>query len=76
MWICKISGCDNLVKAIGLCEKHYARKRRNGHPLRLINSEIKICTIKGCRLKCHARYYCKKHYQRYVERARKNEKFI
>lgn len=31
MSICKVSGCKNKVKGLGLCHKHYQRFKRNGH---------------------------------------------
>lgn len=29
---CKITGCEGVVKAHGLCAKHYMRQRRHGDP--------------------------------------------
>jgi len=29
--ICYIDGCDEFVKSLGLCEKHYSRWKRHGH---------------------------------------------
>jgi len=36
---CEIDGCGNLTRSTrkDLCEKHYYRHRRHGHPLTLVN---------------------------------------
>lgn len=38
---CQIQNCDKLqkTKKSGLCEKHYYRNRRNGHPLAISRKE-------------------------------------
>lgn len=29
---CTVEGCNNLIRSLGMCEMHYARKRRHGSP--------------------------------------------
>lgn len=71
---CRISNCEGNIKAKGLCEKHYARQRRNGDPNKLRRDTIKLCEVDECFAKHEARGYCREHYRKYIERPNRRKR--
>lgn len=70
---CKISQCDRPHAALGFCNTHLARFKRNTVPLDapirfFTRNRPNICTVFGCKNLVKSRTYCGKHYhcfQRY-----------
>lgn len=52
---CARDDCDVLVKARGLCYRHYNEVRTAG----------RICSVNGCEKPIHTRSYCTVHYHRW-----------
>lgn len=62
---CAEIGCERPVKTRGLCEKHYARARRNGTLPAKEQRTIRPCAADGCPKDAVGRQdYCNTHYQR------------
>lgn len=66
---CSVEGCDNPVRAAGLCNKHYLRQWRHGDPetvkTRREEDRPVWCKVPGCGKPHKANGYCAKHNQRY-----------
>lgn len=63
---CSVEGCEGKIKAKMLCEKHYARQRRNGSPTALKNIGYGVemlCSIEGCNGEHYSKGLCKHHYR-------------
>ena len=58
---CSRLGCNRLVHASGLCQKHYDQRRRSGGKGAPSPAD-KVCSVPGCTRPYHARGYCQKHY--------------
>lgn len=69
MNICKVEGCNNPIRAKGLCNKHWQRQRKYGDSSVVILKPLpKKCEVPGCDNKPKARWsgkaLCNKHYLR------------
>lgn len=65
---CSVEGCNKPCHGLGLCDKHYRRYKRNGHPgLQLKKAPLK-CSAPDCTRFAYARGLCGKHYQRMVSK--------
>lgn len=66
MDICKVEGCDRVVKVKkeALCGKHYARLRRHGDPLAWKRPKRPVCSVDGCEHRAAAKGLCDTHYRR------------
>ncbi|MBT7780906.1 MAG: hypothetical protein HN756_03505 [Nitrosopumilus sp.] len=53
--ICSVSGCQNIHKGRGFCDKHLAKE---------VFTDSKLCTLDDCNNKHSGRGYCDKHLQR------------
>jgi len=53
--VCKTEGCDNLVRARGLCNRHYEEWRGTQVP----------CSVQGCTRGARAKGMCSMHYYRW-----------
>ena len=64
--ICKVEGCNDMVKSRDLCEKHYARLRRYGRLERAKSDkdEIGECIAFDCKNEILTSGLCEKHYKR------------
>jgi hypothetical protein len=64
--LCSIENCGKHIKAAGLCQTHYNRKNKYGHPLRPSSRPQydPICSIDGCDGEQSARGFCANHYHR------------
>lgn len=66
---CTEDGCENLVKARGLCSKHWKRWRKHGDTsfvgYRGRQRKYDFCTIEGCEKEHFANSYCNMHNRRY-----------
>lgn len=69
--LCPTPDCGKPVRAAGLCEAHYRKKRRYGDPLhRWRRPEYGLCSVDGCTnsadpKKGGSRGWCSKHYDRW-----------
>ena len=45
--VCKVEGCDSLVKGLGYCNKHYKRYKKYGDPLIRKTQREKQCCVCG-----------------------------
>jgi hypothetical protein len=66
---CKVDGCDRRVKARGLCDMHYIRLRRDGHPgeaapRRVRHDSGALCAADGCEKVADSVTWCRAHYLR------------
>lgn len=81
--ICRLEGCNDPIKARGICNRHTQQLRSRGRynefaaPVELTLYDIKDlpgkkCHIiengKGCRDKVHSRGICSKHYNQLYRR--------
>jgi hypothetical protein len=59
---CSVEGCEQPIKARGLCDAHYSAARRHGgDPLgRHIVSK---CSVDGCEEPAHGKGMCARHYK-------------
>lgn len=68
--ICSVDSCNNQVKTMTYCYKHYARLKRHGDPLKVLRVRVskrpKICSIDDCGGQHEAYGYCNKHYTQKV----------
>lgn len=85
--LCCVDGCSKLSEVVGLCSRHYQRKKRHGDPLGggAERNRGKICEVDGCGKPHAGRGYCQAHLVRcrkygspttYSESHRCNEKWI
>jgi hypothetical protein len=59
--VCDVEGCDLRIYGHGLCQKHWANKRRTGDPLGL-QRVPQSCSADGCEQTATARGMCRGHY--------------
>ncbi|RCW41633.1 hypothetical protein DFP97_12269 [Paenibacillus prosopidis] len=74
---CTIDGCDNPIKAKGLCSMHHQRWYRYGDPLyQKFRQQYKplnpvkpnvICSIEDCNKMHTARGFCRLHYREWYK---------
>lgn len=64
---CKVDGCEDVIKARGMCEKHLQRVYRYGDPFhRIFREEKEKCGVKSCSKWAHYQEgYCHFHRYRY-----------
>ena len=55
--ICKEEGCENEVRAKGICKYHYNKFWAEKHRGK------KICVFSGCKNEKYAKGWCRQHYQ-------------
>lgn len=59
---CYVENCDGPIKSKGLCEKHYARKRRTGKlTVKFERLSIRSCIAFDCKRDHKANGYCDYH---------------
>lgn len=58
---CAIEDCDKKIAAKGLCESHYARKRRYGDPLIDRTRRKSACAVDGCGQMARTHRLCDMH---------------
>jgi hypothetical protein len=68
---CSIDGCDNFIRAKGLCGKHYERVRTHGNPYVDLRSGKKApfvkCKVEDCKSEAihKSQMLCNLHWQRW-----------
>lgn len=65
--VCSVENCNKPIKSRRLCEKHYARMRRN-NTLEISSIErgkVKTCLAVGCDRPHKTHGYCETHYKNY-----------
>lgn len=72
---CIINNCTKLSRYVNLkyCEAHYAKYRKYGDPLKIIQEQNHnrnpICIVKECKRKHYGLGYCQNHYMRLNRRS-------
>lgn len=64
---CKVDGCSRVVRARGMCDRHYMKWRKE-NPEKIFewaSNRNKECSVSGCGRKAFAIGYCRKHYARF-----------
>jgi len=62
--VCSVEGCDQEVRAKGLCPAHYQMNRKHGRLHRVIGvNEGKNCSWENCTNKARACGFCSGHYK-------------
>lgn len=56
--ICSVESCSEEVHALGMCNRHYRRYKRE--------TSTKVCSIKHCHKKAVTRGMCNSHYRSYM----------
>lgn len=71
MVTCYADGCDQEVRARGLCGKHYYRLQTYGDPnFKVVErnySRREGCSVEDCPKSHYARGWCRKHYVRWLK---------
>lgn len=65
---CTVPNCERAARSLGLCNRHYLRKRRYGDPLvslKAANGTNATCSVDGCEKAAHAKQLCPAHYRRW-----------
>lgn len=63
---CTVSGCNRLVRALGMCSMHHARFKRHGHTDDT-RRKRQPCKIDGCEFLAAAHGLCRTHLTRKVK---------
>lgn len=65
--ICAVEGCDSPYRALGMCFKHYQRKRTYGTTDLPAKQKLpkRLCSVVECESPYLAQGLCRKHYQRW-----------
>lgn len=62
--ICKIEGCANPTKALGLCNSHYMRWWKSSDFM-YARQRVEFCTVPDCGRRVKAQGWCAMHYARW-----------